>query len=332
MIKVWILAEQFEGRIADISFELLAWARSLKYGGAGALLIGPPLADAELRRLADAGAALTAAYESPELAHFRIEPHVHCFETFVADYRPEIVLAGATPYGRTLMPYAAMRLHTGLTADCTGLAVEPESGLLLQTRPAIGGNIMATIKCPGHRPQMATVRPHSTAPARPGDGGEGRIVRKAADPLPESGMEILGFERFADNLNLGDAKRVVVVGRGIKKAENLPMVFDLAEALGAAVGATREVVDRGWLGYQHQIGLSGRTVSPEFYLGIGVSGAIQHLAGMQNAGRIMAVNKDPEAGIFKVADFGLVGDLFEIVPELTRRIRQGGTSWLNTAK
>lgn len=334
MIRVWILAEQFERRIADISFELLARALKLDYGEVGALLIGPPLAESELRRLNDAGAALTVAYESMELTHFRIEPHMHCFAQFVGEYQPEIILAGATPYGRTLMPYAAMRLHTGLTADCTELAVEPDTGLLLQTRPAIGGNIMATIKCPVHRPQMATVRPHSTAPARPGEaaGDGGRIVRIAADRLPESGMKIAGFEPFAGQLNLSDAKRVVVVGRGIKKAENLPMIFELAEALGAAVGASREVVDRGWLGYQHQIGLSGKTVSPEFYLGIGVSGAIQHLAGMQNAGRIMAVNKDPEAGIFKVADFGLVGDLFEIVPELTRQLRQGGTSWLNTAK
>ncbi len=329
---IWILAEQFNGRIERISFELLTRAKNLNAGNVGVLLIGPPLGDDELMRLIACGVSRVVAYESPQMAHFLIEPHVYCLQDFVKANHPEILLAGATAYGRTLMPYAAMKLHTGLTADCTELAIEPETGLLLQTRPAIGGNIMATIKCPAYRPQMATIRPHSTTPAQPEAGRNGEIDRIAIEGLPESRMEVLDFEAFTDELNLNDAERVVVVGRGIKKPENLPMVFELAKVLGAAVGATREVVDRGWLDYQHQIGLSGKTINPKFYLGIGVSGAIQHLAGMQNAGKIMAVNKDPEAQIFKVADFGLVGDLFEIVPELTRQLKQGEAAWLNTAK
>ncbi len=326
----WILAEQHNGRIEEISFELLARAIQLNNGEITALIIGPTLGESELLKLIEHGASRVIVCENPMLAHFLIEPHFTCFQEVVNRYRPQILLAGATSYGRVLMPYAAMRLHTGLTADCTELKIEPESGLLLQTRPAIGGNIMATIKCPEFRPQMATVRPHSTLPVPARKGREGEVIRIAMDV--ESRMEVIDFKENDDILNLNDAKRVVVIGRGIKKAENLPMIFELAELLGAAVGASREVVDRGWLDYRYQIGLSGKTVSPEFYLGVGVSGAIQHLAGMQNSGKIMAINQDRNAQIFKVADFGLTGNLFEIVPGLIRQLKNGDTSWLNTVK
>lgn len=328
----WILAEQYGGKIETVSFELLTRALELKNGEVTALIIGPALKEDELLKLIERGASRVIACENSNLTHFLIEPYCACFQEIVKRYQPQIILAGATAYGRVMMPYAAMKLHTGLTADCTELKIEPDTGLLLQTRPAIGGNIMATIKCPEFRPQMATLRPHSTLPAPLQPGRKGEVIRIAMDNPAASRMKVIEFKAHKDALNLNDAKRVIVVGKGIKKAENLSMIFELAELLGAAVGATREVIDRGWLDYRYQIGLSGKTISPEFYLGIGVSGAIQHLAGMQNAGNIMAVNQDRNAQIFKVADFGMVGNLFEIIPELIRQLKNGVQSWLNTTK
>jgi electron transfer flavoprotein alpha subunit len=222
------------------------------------------------------------------------------------------------------MPYVAIKAGAGLTADCTGLDIEPETGNLLQTRPAIGGNIMAVIKTPQARPQMATVRPHSTRPAARQTGRSGEIIH--VPPPAEAlagGVAWEGFTPNTDAHTLQDAAVVVVVGRGIKKAENIPLAKALADALGAALGATREVVDRGWMSYPHQVGLSGKTISPKLYVGVGVSGSIQHLAGMQTCETIVAINSDPDAPIFRVADFGIVGDLFDVVPALTARIRQG---------
>ena len=209
----------------------------------------------------------------------------------------------------------------GLTADCTLLEIDAGTGNLLQTRPAIGGNILATIECPDHRPQMATVRPRSTVPAAPVEGRRGEIVRTpVAAELLESRVTRLGFERDAEENELGDADVVVSVGRGIKRAENIARIMPLVDALGAALGASRDVVDRGWLSYPHQVGLSGKTVSPKLYIALGISGAIQHLAGIGTAETIVAVNADPDAQIFRVADFGIVGDLFEVVPALTERL------------
>jgi electron transfer flavoprotein alpha subunit len=227
------------------------------------------------------------------------------------------------------MPYVAMKAFAGLTADCTGLDIEPETGELLQTRPAIGGNILATIRTPNHRPQMATVRPHSTPPARPQAGRTGRIIRIPASPSAlASRITHRGFAASQSGRTIQDAEIVVVAGRGIRKAENIPLVKALADALGAALGGTRDIVDRGWLSYPHQVGLSGKTISPKLYIGVGVSGSIQHLAGMQSSGTIVAINNDPDAQIFKVADYGIVGDLFDVVPAIIRHLKsgaQGGT-------
>lgn len=221
------------------------------------------------------------------------------------------------------MPYVAVKANTGLTADCTLLDIEEETGNLLQTRPAIGGNIMATIKTPNHRPQMATVRPRSAKPAPRQAGRKGQIIRLPAPPeLLTSRVKRVGFKANAEEHGLADAEIVVTVGRGIKKGENLRLVQKLVETLEAALGATRDVVDRGWLSYPHQVGLSGKTITPKLYIGVGVSGSIQHLAGMQTSENIVAINVDPEAQIFRVADFGIVGDLFEVIPMLTERLRQ----------
>jgi electron transfer flavoprotein alpha subunit len=203
------------------------------------------------------------------------------------------------------------------------LDIEPETGNLLQTRPAIGGNILATIKTPRHRPQMATVRPRSTRPAPRQARRKGEVVRLAAPAaLLASRIRRTGFLPHEDIHSLQDADVVVTVGRGVKKGENIKLVWPLVEALDASLGATRDVVDRGWLSYPHQVGLSGKTVTPKLYVALGVSGSIQHLAGMQTAETIVAVNSDADAQIFRVADFGIVGDLFDVVPVLVKRLQE----------
>lgn len=326
-MKICILAEVFNHKLLPISFELLTRARALNCGDIGAIVITDDIDDVELRRLIDCGADTVFCYTAPWLTTFTPETYAAVLQDAIVVASPEIVLGGATSTGRTLLPFTAMKLGTGLTADCTKLAIEPESGLLLQTRPAIGGNIMATIKTPNHRPQMATVRPRSTEPATPLAGGHDGIIRRIT-PNPawnRSAMSLVSAVPLDESQELSAAKRVVVVGRGIKKPENISMLRELAELLGAALGASREVVDRGWLPYSCQIGLSGRTITPELYVGIGVSGAIQHLAGMQTAKRIVAVNIDPEAQIFSLANLAIVGNLFDVVPALIAKLRKGGT-------
>jgi len=323
---VWILAEQSGGRVSRISYELLRRGRELaeKRGTElSAMIFGHRINAEDLQELIDRGADRVVATEAPQLEHFLVEPYAACMLKIIEDHKPEIVIAGATSTGRTLMPYVAVKANAGLTADCTVLDIEAETGNLLQTRPAIGGNILATIKTPKHRPQMATVRPRSTKPAERRPGRSGKIERRGADEtLLSSRVKRIDFQPGDQEHGIQDADAVVAVGRGIKKAENIPLARSLADALGAALGATRDVVDRGWLSYPHQIGLSGKTVTPKLYLGIGASGSIQHLAGMQTAETIVAINNDPEAQLFRVADFGIVADLFEVVPVLVEKINK----------
>jgi electron transfer flavoprotein alpha subunit len=323
---VWILAEQQRGRVQRVSYELLTRGLELaaKRGcKLSAVIFGHNINTNDLEELIERGADEVIAMEAAELEHFLIEPYAACVLKLIEQYRPEIIIAGATSTGRTLMPYVAAKAHMGLTADCTGLDIEKETNNLLQTRPAIGGNVMAVIKTPKFRPQMSTVRPHSTKPASRQQGRRGEIIRLAASKEQlSSRIARVGFTANEEKQALSEADTVVVVGRGIKKAENIPLVRELVDSLGAALGATRDVVDRGWLSYPHQVGLSGQTISPKLYIGIGVSGSIQHLAGMQTAETIVAINNDSEAPIFRVADFGIVGDLFEVVPVLTTHIRQ----------
>ncbi len=322
---VWILAEQAEGRVQRISHELLARGRDLadtRGAPLTAVLLGWQVAEDDLAELIARGADRVLLMEDAALAHFLPEPHAACLTHLIETHRPEIMLAGATSTGRTLMPLAATITHAGLTADCTLLAIDEKTGNLLQTRPAIGGNIMATIECPDHRPQMATVRPRSTIPAAPVEGRAGEIIRAPAlAELLESRVKRLAFEPNEEENELGDADVVIAVGRGIKKGDNLKLVEPLLDALGAALGASRDVIDRGWLSYPHQIGLSGKTVTPKLYIGLGISGAIQHLAGIGTAETIVAVNTDPDAQIFRVADYGIVGDMFEVIPALTERLQ-----------
>jgi electron transfer flavoprotein alpha subunit len=328
---VWTLAEQFEGKLKGVSFELLARGRGLadKLGTQlVSVLIGDGVEDAALMALIKQGADAVYTVQDPRLAYFVCETYEAVLEHLIKEYKPAILLAAATSTGRTLMPYAAIKNHTGLTADCTELDIEEGTGNLLQTRPAIGGNIMATIKTPNHRPQMATVRPKSSRPLPVDPNRTGEIRRIPMPSLAPGGTLVKGYRRDeAGSLGLEEADLVVAGGRGLKKGENFTLIRDLARSLGAAVGASRDAVDRGWISYPHQVGLSGKTISPKVYIGIGISGAIQHLAGIKTSETIVAINSDPDATLHKLADLGIIGDAFQVIPELQKRLdeRKGKT-------
>jgi len=322
---VWVLGEERGGAVHPVSYELLAWGRDL------ADKLREPLTCAILgnrvQETADTlihhGADQVLVAANQALGTFLPDPYARILTTLVRDRRPSILLAAATTMGRTLMPILAAMLHTGLTADCTGLDVDPAERLLLQSRPAIGGNVMATIKTPHHRPQMATVRPKSRRPLPLDPGRTGNVIEHnvTSEDLA-SRISRLGFERDPTaEAPIQDADVIVAGGKGFQNAKRFSEVFQIAELLGAAVGASRMAVDQGWVSYAHQVGLSGKSVSPKLYLALGISGSANHLAGMSSSERIVAVNKDPEANILKVADFGIVGDLAEIVPVLLGQLR-----------
>ncbi len=288
-----------------------------------AVILGPAESDG-LRELIQRGADCVLHAEAPELANFLPEPYTRVLEDLVVKHTPEIFLAGATTTGRTVMPLLAIRCRAGLTADCTHLEIEHETGNLLQVRPAIGGNIMATIKSPNHRPQMATVRPRSMAPL-PADAKRtgSIIVEKPETKSLKSRIRRLKFEPAeADSANIQEAPVVISGGRGLKKKESFALLHDLAMLLGEAVGASRDAVDRGWIGYPHQVGLSGKTISPRLYLCAGIFGSVQHLAGIKTAENIIAINSNPDAAIFNIANYGVVADLFEVLPMLAKKIAE----------
>ena len=327
MNEVWTIAEVTGSSLKAVSFELLGRGRILadKLGvPLVSVALGAAAGDAVLSELIERGADKVICIEDAVLADFICETFSRAVAALARERKPQIILAAATTSGRTLMPHLAVSLHAGLTADCTELDIEEGTGNLLQTRPAIGGNIMATIRTPDHRPQMSTVRPKSARPLERDPGRKGTIERLSLDPTAiEKHVRVLGMERdVAGFENLEEAQVVVSGGRGLRKAENFKLVRDLAKALSGAVGASREAVDRGWISYPHQVGLSGKTISPRLYLCAGVSGAIQHLAGIKTAETIVSINADPEAPIHKLADFALVGDLFEVLPRLTARLTE----------
>lgn len=325
---IWILAEQNGGVVSPVSFELLARGRKLADASGGelcAVLLAPPLPAGTILPLYRHGADRVIVAEHETFDRPLPEPAVRILTRLATEGRPAIFIAAATTFGRTIFPALAIRLSTGLTADCTELSIEPDTGLLLQVRPAIGGNILATIKTPQHTPQMATVRPHSHPPLRPDPARSGTPERVAVRPdeLGSRITRIAFIPAAAGETPLQDADMVVAGGRGLKKKEQFSALIPaLAEELGAAVGASRDAVDLGWAPYPAQVGLSGRTVMPKLYVAVGISGSIQHLAGMRTSEKILAINSDPEAQIFSVADLGIVGNLFDIVPRLTARLRQ----------
>ncbi len=320
---IWTIAEAVDGKIRTVSYELLTRGKKLakKLGEELiSVLICNNVSAEAAKELILRGADKVYLINAAELENFIVENYSNVLIDLINEYKPSIILSAATTAGRTLMPHVAIRVEGGLTADCTELDIEDETGNLLQTRPAIGGNILATIKTPEHRPQMATVRPRSTKPSPIDETrkGIGEIIElDFKQELFDGRVERIDFRKAdGDDVNIQDAEIVVCGGKGMKKKDNFTMINEMAGYLGGMVGASRDAVDRDWITYPHQVGLSGKTVTPKLYIAVGVSGAIQHLAGMKTADNIIAINNDPDAAIFKVADFGIIGDLFEIVPEI----------------
>jgi electron transfer flavoprotein alpha subunit len=323
---IWTLAERRGGELHTVSFELLTRGLALASERGCRLctvVLGEGIADEEIDELIARGADRVYVVDDWALAHFRVQPYANTLCYLVETYQPEVMIAAATTTGRTVMPYLSMKVHAGLTADCTGLVIDPDTGDLIQNRPAIGGNIMATIRTPTARPQMATVRPRSTPPAPRKPSQTGHVVTVAVPhDLVTTPLRFEAFEPdMSQEIAIEEADLIVAGGRGMGKEENFALIEELAELLGGSVGASRAAVDRGWQPYARQVGLSGKTVAPELYVACGISGAIQHLAGMQTAKHVIAINADPEAQIFRVADLGIVGDLFEVVPAVIEKLR-----------
>jgi len=321
---VWIFAEQKKGNPAPVSYELLGAGKHLanELGTElSAVLFGADRTGVE--ELIKWGADKVYHSSDPILESFNDEAYAELLARLIKEYRPAIVLAGATPVGRSFVPRVAARIRTGLTADCTYLEIDKDTGNLLQVRPAFGGNIMATIVCPNHRPQMATVRPRVMKKSEYDPARTGSIISVMADNITSRTKIIETVEEMSEIMvNLHEADVIVSGGRGVGNAEGFRLLEELAGLLGGAVGASRAAVDEEWIPYSHQVGQTGKTVCPKIYIACGISGAVQHLVGMQSSDIIIAINKNPEAPIFNVATYGIVGDLFEILPIFINRIRE----------
>ncbi len=322
---VWVFCEQKNGKVQSISYELLGKARELAdklNSSVSAVLLGSNI-EAQAQDLIYRGADNIYLVDAQELANYQDEPYTEVLVKLINKYKPEILLCGATTVGRSLISRVAVKVHTGLTADCTGLDIDPQKKILLQTRPAFGGNIMATIITPNHRPQMATVRHKVMKEAEIDKHRKGKIIKENfEESVFKSRTKLLDVvEEISSTINLAEADIIVSGGRGLREPKNFSLVEDLAKVLNAAVGASRAAVDSGWMPYSHQVGQTGRTVCPKIYFACGISGQIQHLVGMQSSKIIVAINNDSEAPIFKVATYGLVGDIFEILPALTNKFK-----------
>lgn len=321
---VWVWVEQFQGEPASISWEMMGQGRRLADDLSTTLtacVLGQAMSDVAKQAVAY-GADRVFIADDPTLRVYRTGPYSRILVDLVREHKPEIFLLGASSRGRDLAGSVATDLHTGLTADCTGLEIEPESQLLRQTRPAYGGNIMATILTPNHRPQMATVRHRVFDVPVPNSERLGQIVPVQVEvPEDEIASKVIDFLIGKEDVNIADAKIIVAGGRGVGGPEGFDPLRELAQALGAAIGASRAAVDAGWIPYAHQVGQTGRTVKPDLYIACGISGAIQHRAGMSTSRVIVVINKDAEAPIFDIATYGIVGDLFQVVPALAEQFR-----------
>lgn len=323
---VWVFCEQKKGVVQSISYELLGEGRKLadKLGvKLCAVLLGEGL-DSVAESLGERGADKVYYVSHPALKAYQDDPYSEVLARLVEEYKPEVLLCGATTIGRSLISRVAIKADAGLTADCTALDIDPKERLLLQTRPAFGGNIMATITAPNHRPQMATVRHKVMQEAPVQKGRKAEIIKK---DYPEEAFAsrtklIDMVEELGATVNLSEADIIVAGGRGMGGKEGFALLEDLAKVLGGAVGASRSAVDADWISYAHQVGQTGKTVVPKIYFACGISGQIQHLIGMQSSKIIVAVNKDPEAPIFKVATYGITGDVSEVVPAITREFKR----------
>ncbi len=323
---IWVFGEQKKGVIQPVVYELLGEARRLaaKLGtDVSCVLLGQGFSG-KADELFWRGADKVYLVEAEELKDYQDEPYTNVIVELIKEYKPEIFLCGATSIGRSLISRIAINIRTGLTADCTGLDIDPEKKILLQTRPAFGGNIMATIICPDYRPQMATVRHKVMKELAPDKTRHGTLIKKSySGKLLTSRINLLDIvEEIEATVNLAEADIIVSGGRGLGKPENFKLIEELAKTIGGAVGASRAAVDSGWIPYSHQVGQTGRTVCPKIYIACGISGQIQHLAGMQSSKIIVAINKDSTAPVFSVATYGIVGDLFEVVPALTKKFKE----------
>ena len=324
---VMVYAEMSNGSLHKVSFELLGKARELAAPLSEpvyAVLVGSGVEDSA-KELVDRGADKVFVYDDPGLAQFRDDPYSDLLTECCKEEKPSIFLVGATSIGRSMGPRVAAKLKTGLTADCTSLDIDPESKLLQQTRPAYGGNIMATIETTNSTPQMATVRYKMFTEAKKVDTPKGEIVNKPVEMSKLTDrIKVLGFEKAGEQISISDADIIVSGGLGMGDPSGFDLMQKLATALGGAVGASRPTIDEGWINYRHQVGLSGRTVRPTVYLACGISGAVQHQAGMKTSDVIIAVNKDPDAPIFGISTLGVVGDLYDVVPGLIEKLKEQG--------
>ncbi len=322
---IWIYAEWRNSQIAPVTYELLGIGRELadqRGVELSAVLPGADLGD-KSQSLIAAGADIVYEIDDPALQQFREDIYGPLLEDLIRQHKPEVVLAGATAIGRSVIPQIATTLGAGLTADCTGLAMREEDGALLQTRPAFGGNIMATIECPHSRPQMATVRPRVMVALEPDFERTGKIISvEPAQKLLQSRVQVLeSVISEEEQVNIHEADILVAGGRGLENEKGFELIRELATELGASVSASRAAVDSGWISYPHQVGQTGKTVCPKLYIACGISGAIQHAVGMQSSETIVAINRDKDAPIFDLATYGLVGDLFELVPLFIKKIQ-----------
>jgi electron transfer flavoprotein alpha subunit len=322
---VWVFAEQKGEVPAGVAYELLGEGRKL------AGLLGVPLSAVLMgegvkqaaKQLIARGADNVYLVDDPALKDFNDESYADIFVQLIQRFKPEIVLMGATTYGRSLAPRVASRINTGLTADCTKLEIDLDRRILMQTRPAFGGNLMATIVCPNHRPQMATVRPKVMKALDPNPSRAGKIIKPdVVIPTDVKTRVVEVVSNLTEMVNLAEADIIVSGGRGLGDPKNFVLLEELARTLGGAVGASRAAVDAGWIPYSHQVGQTGKTVGPKVYFACGISGAVQHLAGMSSSDTIVAINRDPDAPIFKVATFGIVGDALQVVPELIKVFKE----------
>lgn len=320
---VWVFAECRDGQVAGVAYELLGAGRRLA-GDLGvelsAVLLGA--GEATAKELISYGADKVYYSNDPIFKHFGDEPYAEAVIRLAEQYKPEIILAGATPIGRSFIPRVAARLKTGLTADCTSLEIDKETRNLLQVRPAFGGNIMATIVCPSSRPQISTVRPRVMKKVVRNPERKGELIAFNADGIKSKTKVLESVREATGAVSLQDAEIIVSAGRGTGGKKGVALLKELSDILGGTLGGSRAAVDEGWIPHSQQIGQTGKTVCPKLYIACGISGAVQHLVGMQSSDVIVAINKNAEAPIFEASSYGLVGDMNEIVPLLIKKIRE----------
>jgi len=322
--NIWVIAEVLSGEIQPVTHELIGAARTLadaRNSQVWAVVLGSGVGD-KAESLYAYGADTVIVVDDFRLSGFQDEMEARILVRLIKKYKPEVVVCAATSRGRALIPRVAVMANCGLTADCTGLSIDPENGDLLQTSPAFGGNILATIRCSNHRPQMATVRPRVMKAPEPDLNRKGQVIKESVlDTDLDKMKKIIEIFRSKETaVNLSDARIIIAGGRGMKGPEGFELLKQFASRVGGAVGASRAAVDAGWIPYAHQVGQTGQTVQSTLYIACGISGQIQHLVGMQSCDMIVAIDKNPDTPMMQIADIAIIGDVFEIIPEIMNEI------------